>query len=163
MLLFCLFVLFLGFSRQEYWSGLPFPSAVDHILSDLSTMIRPSWVALQAWLSFIELDNAVILVWLDWLVFCDYGFICLPSYTFLQHLLSYLGFSYLERGVSLHNCSSKLQPLLLNLDEGYLLTTTPPDLEHGIAPVGPPAPAEPLLLGRGVAHLGPPPLASGIG
>ena len=27
-----------------------------------------------AWLSFIELDKAVVLVWLDWLVFCDYGF-----------------------------------------------------------------------------------------
>ena len=23
---FCLFILFIGFSRQEYWSGLPFPS-----------------------------------------------------------------------------------------------------------------------------------------
>ena len=62
------------FSRQEYWSGLPFPSLVDHILSDLSTMIHPSWVAPQAWLSFIELDKAVVLVWLDWLVFCEYGF-----------------------------------------------------------------------------------------
>ena len=29
----CLFKLFMGFSRQEYWSGLPFPSPVDHILS----------------------------------------------------------------------------------------------------------------------------------
>ena len=28
---FCLFMLFMGFSRQEYWSGLPFPSPVDHI------------------------------------------------------------------------------------------------------------------------------------
>ena len=27
-----LFTLFMGFSRQEYWSGLPFPSPVDHIL-----------------------------------------------------------------------------------------------------------------------------------
>ena len=62
------------FSRQEYWSGLPFPSPVDHILSDLSTMTRPSWVAPLAWLSFIELDKAVVLVWLDWLVFSDYGF-----------------------------------------------------------------------------------------
>ena len=60
--------------RQEYWSGLPFPSPVDHILSDLSTMTRPSWVAPQAWLSFIELDEAVVLVWLDSLVFFEYGF-----------------------------------------------------------------------------------------
>ena len=64
----------MGFSRQEYWSGLPFPSPVDHILSDLSTMTHQSWVALQAWLGFIELDKAVVLVWLDWLVFCEYGF-----------------------------------------------------------------------------------------
>ena len=28
----------------------------------------PSWVAPRAWLSFIELDKAVVLVWLDWLV-----------------------------------------------------------------------------------------------
>ena len=28
----------------------------------------------RAWLSFIELDKVVVLVWLDWLVFCDYGF-----------------------------------------------------------------------------------------
>ena len=64
----------MGFSRQEYWSGLPFPSPVDHILSDLSTMTRPSWVAPQAWLGFIELDKAVVLVWLGWLVFHEYGF-----------------------------------------------------------------------------------------
>ena len=38
------------------------PSPVDHILSDLSTMTRPSWVAPQAWLSFIELDKAEVLV-----------------------------------------------------------------------------------------------------
>ena len=35
----------MGFPRQEYCSGLPFPSPVDHILSDLSTMTRLSWVA----------------------------------------------------------------------------------------------------------------------
>ena len=29
------------FSRQEYWSGLPFSSPVDHVLSELSTMIYP--------------------------------------------------------------------------------------------------------------------------
>ena len=62
VLSFCFFILFMGFSRQKYWSGLPFPSPVDHILSDLSTMTRPSWVATQAWLSFIELDKAVVCV-----------------------------------------------------------------------------------------------------
>ena len=74
ILSFSLFVLFMGFSRQECSSGLPFPSPVDHILSDLFTMTRLSWVAPRAWLSFIELDKAVVLVWLDWLVFCEYGF-----------------------------------------------------------------------------------------
>ena len=80
--------------------------------------------------------------------------VCLPSDALLQHLLSYLGFSYLGPGVSLHGCSSKAQLLLLTLDEGYLLTTAPSDLERGIAPLGPPAPMEPPLLGRGVALLG---------
>ena len=47
----------------------------------------------------------------------------------------------LGMGVSLHACSSKAQPLLLTLDEGYLLTGTLPDLLRGIAPLGPPAPA----------------------
>ena len=79
--------------------------------------------------------------------------VCLPSDALLQHLLSYLGFSYLGHGVSLHGCSSKAQPLLLTLDEGYLLTSALPDLQRGIAPLGPPAPAQPRLLGRGV---GPP-------
>ena len=74
ILSFCLFILFMGFPRQEYWSGLPFPSPVDHILSDFSTKTRPSWVTPRAWLSFIEVDKAVVLVWFDWLVFCEYGF-----------------------------------------------------------------------------------------
>ena len=62
--------------------------------------------------------------------------VCLPSDALLQHLPSYLGFSYLGRGVSLHGCSSKAQPLLLTLDEGYLLTAAVPDLQRGIAPLG---------------------------
>ena len=80
--------------------------------------------------------------------------VCLPSHALLQHLPSYLGFSYLGHGVSLHGCSSKGQPLLLTLDEGYLLTAAPPDLERGVAPLGPPAPVQPLLLGCGVAPPG---------
>ena len=76
---------------------------------------------------------------------------CFPSDALLQNLASFLGFSYLGRGVSLHGCSSKAQPLLLILDEGYLLTAALPDLQGGIVPLGPPAPVQPLLLGRGVA------------
>ena len=80
VLSFCLFILFMGFSRQEYWSGLPFPSPVDHILSDPSTMTRPSWVALHGMThSFIELDKAVVhvirLASFPWLWFS----VCLPS------------------------------------------------------------------------------------
>ena len=76
--------------------------------------------------------------------------VCLPSDALLQHLLSYLGFFYLGCEVSLHGCYSKDQLLLLTLDKGYLLMAAPPDLERGIAPLGPPAPAQPPLLGRGV-------------
>ena len=68
---------------------------------------------------------------------------CLPSDALLQHLPSYLGFSYLGCGVSLHGCSSKAKPVLLTLDEGYLLSAALPDLQCGIASLGPPVPAEP--------------------
>ena len=68
--------------------------------------------------------------------------VCLPSDPLLQHLPSYSGFSYLERGLSLHGYSSKVQLLFLTLDKGYLLTTAPPDLERGVAPLSPPVPAQ---------------------
>ena len=76
--------------------------------------------------------------------------VCLPSDALLQHLPSYLGFSYLGHGVSLHGYSSKAQPLLLTWDEGYLLTASLPDLQCGIAPLGPPAPAQPRSLDTGL-------------
>ena len=83
---------------------------------------------------------------------------CLPSDALLQHLPSYLGFSYLGHWVSLHSCSSKAQPLLLTLDKGYLLTTTLSDLHRGITPLGPPVPAQPphlaLLLPAAAPGLG---------
>ena len=78
---------------------------------------------------------------------------CLPSDALLQYLPSYLGFSYLVRGVSLQGCSSKAQLLLLTLGEGYLLTATPPDLGRGVAPLSPPAPVQPLLLDVGLLLL----------
>ena len=80
--------------------------------------------------------------------------VCLPSDALSQHLLSYLGFSYLGRGVSLQGCSSKEQLLLLTWEEGYLLTAVPPDLESGVILLGPPVPAQPPLLGHGVVPLG---------
>ena len=120
----------------------------------------------RAWFGFIELDKAVVLVWLDWLVFCEYGFsVCLPCDALLQHLPSYLGFSYLGCVVSVHGCSSKAQLLLLTLDEGYLLTTAVPDLQRGIAPLGPPVPVQPLLLTLDEGYLltaAPPDLERGV-
>ena len=51
----------MGFSRQEYRSGLPFPSPVGHVLSELSTRTRSSWVALHGMVhSFTELDKVVV-------------------------------------------------------------------------------------------------------
>ena len=73
---FCLLILFMGFLRQECWSALPFPSPVDHVLSEVSTMTRLFWVALHGMAhSFIELDKAVWSMWSVWLVFCDCGFV----------------------------------------------------------------------------------------
>ena len=58
---FSLFILFMGFSRQEYWRGLPFLSPVDYVLSELSTKTRLSWVALHGMAhSFTELDKTVM-------------------------------------------------------------------------------------------------------
>ena len=80
ILSFCLFILFMGFSRQEYWSDLPFPFSVQHVLSELSTMISSPWVALHSMAhSFTELDKAVVhgirLISFLWLWFL----VCLPS------------------------------------------------------------------------------------
>ena len=73
ILSFCLFMLFMGFSRQEYW-------VVCHSLLQWITFCQtsPPWpVCLgwphRAWLSFIDLDK-VWSMWSDWLVFCDCGF-----------------------------------------------------------------------------------------
>ena len=40
----------MGFSRQEYRSGLSLPPPVDHVFSELFTITHPFWVALKAWL-----------------------------------------------------------------------------------------------------------------
>ena len=76
--------------------------------------------------------------------------VCLPSDALSQHLLSYLGFSYLGSGVSLYGCSNKVQLLLLTLEEGYLLTSASPDLECGVALLRPPAPCSSRSLEVGL-------------
>ena len=58
---FCLFILFMGFLREEYRSDLPFLSLVENALLELSTMTCLSWVALHGMAhSFIELDKVVV-------------------------------------------------------------------------------------------------------
>ena len=54
ILSFCLFILFMGFSRQEYWFAILFSSGPHS--SDLSTMTRPSWVAPHgmAWFHWVK-------------------------------------------------------------------------------------------------------------
>ena len=71
---FCLFILFMGFSRQEDWSDLTLPSPVDHIFvrtlhHDLSNLGGPTS------------NDSVSLTWTRpwamwsaWLFFCDCGF-----------------------------------------------------------------------------------------
>ena len=73
--------------------------------------------------------------------------VCLPSDALLQHLPSYLGFSYLGVGYLFMAAPAKHSRCSLPWDKGYLLTTTVPDLQRGIAPLGPPAPAHPPLHG----------------
>ena len=70
---FCLFILFMGFFRQEYWSALPFPLQWTTFCQN-----SPPWPVLDVALhsmvhSFLELHKAVILV-IIWLAFCDCGF-----------------------------------------------------------------------------------------
>ena len=62
-----------GVLRARILEWFAFPSPVDHVLSDLSTMTRASWVAPRAWLGLNELDK-VWSVRSDWPVVCDYGF-----------------------------------------------------------------------------------------
>ena len=74
VLSFCHFHTVHGVLKTRILSGLPFPSPVDHSLSELSTMICLSWVAPQGMAhSFIELDKAVVhvirLVSFLWLLF----------------------------------------------------------------------------------------------
>ena len=118
VLSFCLFILFMGFSRHQYWSDLLFPSPGDYILSEHSTMTSLSCVAHTAWLSFTELDKAVVhvirLASCLWLWFQS---VCPLMPSFSSFCFTWVS-SYLGCGISLHICSSKAQPLLLTLDVG---------------------------------------------
>ena len=117
LLYFCLFILFMGFLRQKYWSGLPFPSQWTSFCQNF-----PAWPICLGWPynsmahSFIELDKAVAhvirLVSFLWLWF---QFVCplIPSPS-----------TYHLTGVS------------LTLDLEYVLMADAPDLGRGVSPLG---------------------------
>ena len=73
VLSFCLFILFMGFSRQNYWSGLSFPSPVDHLQNSPPWPVRLGWPH-TAWLIVSLSWTRLWSLWSDWLVFCDCGF-----------------------------------------------------------------------------------------
>ena len=57
--------------------------------------------------------------------------VCLPSDALSRCVPSYLGFSYIGHRVSLHGRSRKVQPLLLTLEVGWLLTPAALTLDVG--------------------------------
>ena len=89
----------------------------------------------MAWLSFLELDKTGVHV-IRLTSFLWLWFQCICPLMLSQHLPSYLGFSYLGHGVSLHGCSSKVQLLLLTFDMGYVPMAAIPDLGCGVCPLG---------------------------
>ena len=79
-----------AFSYCSWGSQGKNTEVVCHSLLQWTTFCQtsPPWPACPgwphtAWLSFIELDKAVVLVWLDWLVFCDYGFSVAVKYCYI--------------------------------------------------------------------------------
>ena len=133
----------------------------------------PPWPTHLGWLGFIELDKAVVLVWLDWLVFCEHGFSVSALWCPLATPTILLGFLLpWTWGIS----SQQLQQSAATapyLRPGLSPHCRPPDLEHGIAPLGPLLRSHRSLdvglllsattagLGRGVTPLGSRP--SGMG
>ena len=127
---------------------------VCHSLLQWTTFCQnsPPWPAHlgsphRAWLSFIELNKAVVVVWLDCLVFCDSGFSVSVLWCPLATLIILLGFllSWMW-GISSWLLQQSAAAALYLGWEGYLLTTAPPDLERGVAPLRSPVPAQPPLL-----------------
>ena len=76
--------------------------------------------------------------------------VCLPSVPSSNtYRLTWVSLNF-RRGVSLHGCSSKAQPVLLTLDK-----VASPELERGVAPLHPPVPVQLPLLGCGLAPFSP--------
>ena len=73
-------------ARILKWFPIPFssgPHFVRTLLHDPSILGGPTWHGLFS-LSWTRLWS----MWSDWLVFCDCGLVCLPSYSLSQCLLS---------------------------------------------------------------------------
>ena len=69
-----LFILFIGFSRQEYWCCLPFPSPVGHGCQNF-----PPWPIHLGWpyMEWLIVSLSYTRLWAMrsfWLDFCDCGF-----------------------------------------------------------------------------------------
>ena len=105
----CLFILFMGFSRQEYWSGLPFPSPVDHILSDLSNMTHPSWVAPPGMAYFHWVKAVICVIRLASCLWLCFRSVCPLTLSLSAYHLTWVS---------------------LTLDVGYLFTAAPVKRNH---------------------------------
>ena len=74
VLSFCLFIWFMGFSRQEHWSGLPFlPQWTTSCQNSPPWPVHLGW-PYTAWLIVSLNETRLWSMWSDWLVFCDCGF-----------------------------------------------------------------------------------------
>ena len=115
VLSFCLIILFMGFSRQEYWFAIPFssgPHSVRSLQHDPSVLGGPTWHGLVP-LSLTSLVHVT-----DWLVVCDCGFSLSAFWCPLSVPTILLGFLLPWTVVSLYSYFSKPQPLLLTSDVG---------------------------------------------
>ena len=83
--------LFMGFSRKEYWSGLPFPSPVrKYEVSELKSLscvrifVTPWTAACQACLSFTISRCLLKLMSIEWVLPSNHLIPCCPLLLLLQ-------------------------------------------------------------------------------
>ena len=107
----------------------------------------------MAWLIFIELDKAVVHV-IRLTTFLRLWFQCVCSVMPSRNTyhLTWVSLT-LDMGYLFTAAPAKCRHCSLTLAEGHVLTVTPPDLERGVAPLGPPAPVQPPLLGLSILIL----------
>ena len=102
----------------------------------------------RTWLSFSELDKAVVcVIRLTSFLWSWFQCVCplMPSYN--TYHLTWVSFT-LDMGYLFTAAPAKHNCCFLPWTRRYLLTAAPPDLEHGVAPLGPPVPTQPPLLGH---------------